>query len=111
MYPELKPLYRGTTPTYTFKLPDSVDISQASDVYVTFTDTNKKVIFTKSGSDLNIGPHTVSVFLTQEETFSFPDYVLFQLNWIYEEDGETKRACTKEGSIETKPNLLNEVLE
>ena len=32
-------MFRGTTPTYTFTLPNTVDLTEAESVYVTFNST------------------------------------------------------------------------
>lgn len=104
-------MYRGTTPTYTFTLPETVDLTLASDVYVTFSKNNDQEIFTKTGSDIEVTEHTVEVYLTQEETLSFPDgNIQVQLNWIYTEGTKRKRACSEKVSIKANRNLINEVL-
>ena len=104
-------MYRGTTPTYTFTLPDEVDLTLAADVYVTFAKYNRETLFTKTGSDLSITAHSASVYLTQEETLSLPGEVLIQLNWTYAEGTKMKRACSDILTIRTKRNLINEVIE
>ena len=43
---------KGNTPTITLTLPDTVDLSQATNVYVTFKDREHKL--TKTGADLAI---------------------------------------------------------
>jgi hypothetical protein len=102
-------MYRGTTPTYIFTLPESVDMTQATDVYVTFAKTDTTIILTKTGDDLEVTEHTVSVYLTQEETLSFPNAkVAVQLNWIYPPE---KRACSNIIYIDAKRNLIDEVIE
>lgn len=104
-------LYQGTTPTYAFTLAESVDLSTAESVYLTFAKTNYEVLLTKEDNDLQIEGNTVSVFLEQDDTLSFPKgKVLVQVNWTYDEDGETKRACTDIATIEVKRNLLNDTI-
>lgn len=104
-------MYRGTTPTCRFILPDCVDITQANDVYVTFSKENGAEIITKTGNDLEMDHNYVAVFLTQEETLSFPKgIVMAQLNWLYDDDGVTKRACSNIIKIQSLRNLKNEVL-
>lgn len=101
-------MFRGTTPTYTFTLHDTVDLSEATNVYVTFSDMKDAEILTKEGSALTVGTNIVSVFLTQAETLAFPNgRVQVQLNWTYEEGGRVKRACSNKKSITAKRNLID----
>lgn len=103
-------MYRGTTPTYTFKLKDdTVDLTQASNVYVTFAKADKTEIFTKTGEDLDVQAKQVSVFLTQEETLSFPvGYISAQVNWVY---ADGTRSATKIVQIQADTPLKDEVLQ
>lgn len=104
-------MYRGITPTFTFNFPDSVDLTQASSVYVTFAKANNVAYFTKTGNDIEVSAHRVDVFLSQTETLSFLREVLVQVNWLYTVEGGTeKRACTKVMKVRTDQNLINEVL-
>ena len=102
---------RGTTPTYTFTMPQGVDLTHASKVYVTFAQLDDTLIITKSDEDLVITSSKVEVYLTQEETLSFPNgQIQVQLNWLYEEGGKTKRACSQKMQIIAQKNLLDKVL-
>lgn len=104
-------MYKGTTPTYIFTLPEDIDLSSAESVYVTFSKTNYEEILTKQGDELEIDANTVSVYLSQDETLSFPrTEVLIQINWTFEEDGEMKRACTEIIRDQAHRNLINEVI-
>ena len=104
-------MYKGVTPTFIFKPKDSVDLSQANEVWVTFATMGNREIFTKSGDELRVTSDAVEVFLTQEETLSFPQgKVAIQLNWIYDEGTVTKRACSNRLEITVNRNLKNEVL-
>lgn len=104
-------MHRGTTPTYTFTLPESINLTDATDVYVTFSKPDETVILTKTGNDVSITEHTAEVYLTQEETLSFPiGQIVIQLNWIYTEGSLRKRACSKKLRIKSEKNLLEEVL-
>ena len=104
-------MYRGTTPTYTFIMPEGVDLSLASSVFVTFGKINGEIIMTKKDDDLEIEENKVEVYLTQAETLSFPNgQVQVQLNWLYDDSGKTKRACSEIMIISAKKNLINEVL-
>ena len=104
-------MYKGTTPTYIFTLPEDIDLSSAESVYVTFAKSNYEVILTKQDDELEVDANTVSVYLTQDETLEFPrSEVLIQINWTFKEDGETKRACSEIVHDRTHRNLINEVI-
>lgn len=103
-------MVRGTTPTFIFNTP--VDLTQAISVYVTFSEMDDDVILTKTGTDLDITAESVSVFLTQEETLSFPNgKVKVQLNWLYADGSRVKRACSNQKTIIAADNLIDEVIE
>lgn len=104
--------FKGTTPTYTLTLPEEIDLSQASNVYVTFAKSNYAVIVQKDSDELEIVGNVVNVFLTQEETLRFPlGEVYLQLNWTYVENNISKRACSQIVTIKSARNLINEVIE
>lgn len=98
----------GTTPTFKLKLAEpTVDLTEAINVYASFSQNNVKII--KSTESLDITPNEVDVYLTQEETLKFSEGTLdIQLNWTYE-DGS--RAATYKTSIEVENNLIGKVLE
>lgn len=104
-------MYKGTTPSITLTLPDTVDLGSASSVYVTFANKRGAKIMQKTGDDLQIDENVVVVYLTQEETLSLPTgRTLIQVNWTYIEDGKTKRACTEIAEAVFKANLEAVVL-
>ena len=103
----------GTTPTITLKLKRSapIDFTSAQRFYVTLR--QDKTVLTKSGNDVvPIDTKTVQVLLTQEETLQFcqKNKVEIQLNWLYQKDGETRRAASKAIEVELDKQLLQEVL-
>ena len=101
-------MYRATTPTITSNIP--VDLTEASEVYVTFAKDN--VILTKTNADLTITSSSVAVYLSQEETLSLPvGEITAQINWLYTEEGATKRACSNIVKVNISKNLIDEVLE
>lgn len=103
-------MYKGTTPTYIFT-NNEVDLTQTTKVYVTFSDGNGNEIFTKSGDDLTVEEHSVSVWLDQTETLSFPNgRVAVQINWTYNEGNKVKRACSEKMTITANKNLIDEVI-
>lgn len=103
-------MYKGTTPTFTLTFPQTVDLTGASNVYVTFSAPDRTEILTKTGADLNIDVNVIEVFLTQEETLKMPCSCLLQVNWTYTEGGVVKRACSDLVTIINQSNLKNEVL-
>lgn len=104
-------MYKGTTPTFTLTLPEEVDLTQASNVYVTFTRKDKSILLNKTGSDLEIDANTVSIYLNQEETLKFPEgHILIQINWTYTEGTTVKRACSEQASVYIKGNLYEAVI-
>ena len=65
---------RGTTPPQKFTLP--VEIPQGSLVRVIYAQKQgeeKKVLFVKTGNDVQVSGKVVSTKLTQEETFMMDD--------------------------------------
>lgn len=110
---------RWTTPTITIKLPDTVDLMAANNVYVTIEQGNYKLL--KTGDALTVSAHQVQLSLTQAETGrlqpTMPKDITeyfkdmrpqIQLNWTYS-DGS--RACTVIQPLAVGDNLENEVLE
>ncbi len=106
-------MYRGTTPTYTFKTPEDLDLSQMEKVYITFSKKSGREIITKTNDDLVFEDGVVKVRLTQEESLSFPEGIaLVQLNWLFRnENDELDRACSNILNIKTYNNLKDEILE
>ena len=99
-------MYKGTTPTLLFTTEAEVlDLTRATDVYVTLSDMNKKELMTKT--DLYIEPKRVGVYLTQEETLSLPQRIQAQINWTYLND---KRMCSQIMILNVSDNLLNKVI-
>ena len=103
-------MYRGTTPTYIFTFPQDVNLNIATSVYVTFAEIGGDVVLQKTGEDLTIAGNKVSVFLDQEESLSLPASVEAQINWLYDDNGTEKRACSETVAINTKRNLLERVM-
>ena len=109
-------MYKGITPTIILTLPESSEITSAQNVYVTLAGKCGKTI-TKQNEELTIEADTehhvvnVSVFLTQEETLSFhKGEVAVQVNWTFQEDGLSKRACSTIGKLSFTDNLIDGVI-
>lgn len=104
-------MYKGITPTFTLTLPNSVNLDNASNVYVSFAGRKGETLITKASEDLSIDQNVVSVYLTQEETLSFPTGpVNIQINWTYIEGNKTKRACSDIVTASFSKNLEQRVL-
>lgn len=103
-------MVKGTTPTFVFTLPQTVDLSAASHVYVTFAKSNGNSL-DKSGESLSVDGNVVSVFLTQKETLAFTNKIAVQINWTYQEGSVVKRACSQIKTIDFTNNLIPRVIE
>lgn len=98
---------RATTPTFTLTFTeDGLDLTTASNVYVTFE--QKDVNFTKQGADLDIEEKTIDVFLSQEETLQFQiGMVDVQVNWTM---ANGRRASSDVKQVEISKQLLRQVV-
>lgn len=100
-------MVQATTPTFVLNLPDTVDLTQAANVY--FALRQGFVLIEKKTDELTIEPHTVYVTLSQAETLRLAsDMARIQLNWTY--DGGA-RACSKIVNVPVSENLLKKVVE
>ena len=100
-------MYRGTTPTLIFTFPNDFDVTQASVVLVTISDRGTP-LFEKTGEDIEVDEHTVSVFLSQEETLRMPiGEVSCQINLLY---ADNTRVATNIVRVDWQKNLHNEVM-
>ena len=99
---------KGTTPTFKLILDDeSVDLTQARNVYATFKQNQNEI--TKTGEDIAISEREVDVYLNQTETLSFTyGKIEIQLNWTY---GNNERACSNIVTVNIANNLIERVLE
>ena len=99
---------QGTTPTFILTLPDTVDLTEAQNVYVTFSQGSQNSL-TKSGNDIAVSAHQVDVYMTQKDTLRFRNgTVLIQMNWTFS-GGE--RAATNVVSLDWDENLLQSVVK
>ena len=80
-------MLQGTTPTHTFNIPfDTSIISRVRVIYA----QNDNVILTKTERDCTFGDNTLSVTLTQEDTFLFDHKLPVEIQL---------RALTPSGSV------------
>lgn len=100
-------IIRGTTPTFTLTVPETVDLTTAGNVYATFRQGT--TTRTKSGDDLDVSAHQVDVYLDQSETLAFTTGdVEIQLNWTF---AGGRRAASTITKVTFDENLLRRVVE
>ena len=100
-------MVQATTPTFVLNLPDTVDLTQAANVY--FALKQGCVLIEKETDELTIEPHTVYVALSQAETLQLSaGSAHLQLNWTY---ADGSRACTNVATVQVTSNLLKVVVE
>lgn len=64
-------MYRGTTPTFSFRLNTDIDFEQIEVLYVTFRSQLFEISFDKNDCTLDNETKTISVQFTQEQTLKF----------------------------------------
>lgn len=105
---------RGTTPTFylTFS-EEELDLTTASNVYVTFKQNEKRI--TKSGADLVIAEKQIDVYLSQKDTLGFKaGEIEVQANWTsntLDSSGKPKRGSSEVVTVELSKQLLERILE
>lgn len=99
-------MVQATTPTFVLTLPDTVDLSQAANIYFTLKQGN--VTVEKTTDDLVLDGQTISVYLEQSETLLIEaGRAQLQLNWTY---ANGARACSDIVSVPVSENLLKRVV-
>lgn len=99
-------MVRGTTPTLTLTVgtAETVDLEQATAVYVTVSRLG--AVITKTGADLSIDGNVVECWLTEEESLQLREGpASIQVNWTY---GSSKRAASKVAAVNIGRQLLLE---
>lgn len=99
---------RGTTPTYILTFTEeSLDLTEANNVYVTFRKGAK--VLTKTGNDIDVYPKRVEIYLNQKETLAFSQgEVKVQVNWTL---AQGRRAASAVKTIDLSEQLLEKVIE
>lgn len=65
-------MYRGTTPTITYKnIPVNIDFDEIKEIWVTFKDAKTEITKTLNDITLDANTRRISVKLTQEDTLAF----------------------------------------
>lgn len=96
-------IMQGTTPTFVLTLPNTIDLTTAQNVYVTFEQGSQNSL-TKKGEELVVYANQVEVYLSQKETLKFKEGdVLMQMNWTF---NNGKRAATYKVKLDWDYNLL-----
>lgn len=92
-------MIRGTTPTHTFTLP--FDVSLVKEIRILYAQ-QEKVLFTKETADCAMEGNTVTVALTQEDTFKFDckNHVQIQLR-VLTTDGQVMSTPIKHVDVGT----------
>lgn len=104
-------MYKGITPTITFRFPTDFDPSLASKIILTFSaNEHMPPLFELSQDSMIISGNAISVALSQEQTLRrLPSGdVCCQFNFYYS-DGS--RVPSSVGKINLKRNLHNEVMK
>lgn len=99
---------RGTTPTFTLTFTEEeLDLTQATNVYVTFEQGKKSL--TKTGDDLVVSAKQIEVYLDQSETLQFGmGLVKIQANWTMTGG---RRASSNVVGYHLTEQLLEEVVQ
>lgn len=93
-----------TTPTISLTFTGDIDLTQADNVFVTFTCNGN--VLTKTGEALTVEAKKISVNLTQEETAILSGEVRLQANWML----VGKRIASEVATIFMTDQLLTEVI-
>lgn len=100
-------MYKGTTPTFTFTFSD-FDPTRASKILLTFSVDRKTPLLEIGESDMTVNSTSISVYLSQETTISFPVGRLYaQFNFVF---SEGQRAASTITTIDWNRNLHDEVI-
>ena len=97
---------RFTTPVFTLTFSEEhLDLTEATDVFVTFEQAGKEMTFT--GEDLTVEKKSIAVFMTQEQTANFcVGDVDIQANWMI----AGNRAASEKVTYQFTDNLLKRVI-
>ena len=104
-------IFKGVTPTFSLKSPETIDLTEATSIVVTFTDGYRNVQLEKEGDDLTVTAHQIDLFLTQEETLAMPKLVRIQVNFLFGDNGLVRRVASVIKDIDFEANLKPEVME
>ena len=101
-------IYKGATPDLTFTFGD-YNPTEADKIVLSLSTDGENPILEKDETELTVTADSISLYLTQEETLSFPKGIMYgQFNFVY--DGGD-RLPSEQFSFYWKPNMHNEVIE
>ena len=102
-------MIQATTPTLTFTISDTIDLTDAQDVLITFNQRGTALTKHMGENMWLISPNVIALTLTQEETLIFtPGFpVEVQANWI---DANDARFATIKANVPFIENLIPEVI-
>lgn len=103
-------MFKGTTPTLSLTFSNDVDLTEATQIAVTFSDSRQNKIMEKADADLEVSAHQIDITLTQEETLAFPKDVLIQVNFLYVDGTIIRRAASTIAGLRFNNNLKAEVM-
>lgn len=103
----------GCTHAVDLALDDkTIDLNQASDVYVTLKQGG--TLITLTGAALEVDGYKVTAYMTQENSLKLKDKaaVQVQINWLYtdSESNVTSRCASDLATIQVGEQLLRRVL-
>ena len=100
-------MIRGATPDITLTVgPDTLELPQASSVFVTVTHMGRTI--TKTGSDLQVSGNSIEFSFTEEESLSLPEGDgEIQVNW---RPTTGKRGTSVVGVLPIRKQIYMEVL-
>ena len=88
-------IWQGTTPLLNFNA-GSINFLSAQKVELTLRDEETKLTFTSPHERLAVAEHSVSIELTQEETYRLAGNVYAQIRLLYA-DGSVAAGCNSCG--------------
>lgn len=103
-------MYKGTTPTLSLTFPDTIDLTLATQIAVTFSDYNNNVLLEKSDAELTVTAQQIDLELSQEETLAMPKDVLIQVNFLYMDGTISRRCASTIQGLRFEKNLKAEVM-
>lgn len=96
---------QGLTPTIIVNVGESVDLTEAGHVYVSFKQGGK--VWEKTDG-FTVAAHAVDIYLEQADTLAFGvGPIEVQINWTY---ANGQRGATDPVTLSVLPNHLLEVL-
>ena len=103
-------MFKGTTPTFSLVFSEQIDLTEATQIAVTFSDYRRNKIMEKTNADLEVSAHQIDITLTQEETLAMPREVLIQVNFLYVDGTTVRRTASEIADVRFNNNLKNEVM-